>query len=54
MSRLRYNWICPTCDAPAGEHCRSLTTNRVTDTHKARLGWVGILGNGQYEEAEEK
>ncbi len=33
----RYNWPCPTCKAPAGERCRSLTTNRVTDTHMARL-----------------
>lgn len=43
MSRPRYNWSCPKCFAAAGSLCRSLTTNRVTDTHQARLGWVGIF-----------
>ena len=27
---------CPTCGAGVGESCRTLTTNRITDIHKAR------------------
>lgn len=28
---------CPKCGAKKGDRCRSLTTNRVTDTHVARI-----------------
>jgi hypothetical protein len=32
---------CPKCSAPAGKRCRTLTTNRSTDTHEARwLAWL--------------
>lgn len=27
---------CPKCKAPPQKRCRTLTTNRVTDTHEAR------------------
>lgn len=29
--------LCPTCNTPPGVRCRTLTTRRSTDTHKARL-----------------
>jgi hypothetical protein len=48
--RPRYAWGCDKCGAPAFEHCRSLTTGRITDTHKARLGWVGIFDNEPQED----
>ncbi len=28
---------CPKCGAKEGDRCRSLTTNRTTDTHLARI-----------------
>lgn len=37
MARPRFEWPCPKCGAPAGEHCRTLITNRVTDTHIDRF-----------------
>jgi hypothetical protein len=37
MSRPLYDVACPKCGAEPGWHCRSLTTNRVTDTHSARM-----------------
>jgi hypothetical protein len=53
MSRPRYNWACPTCEAAAGEPCRTtflaMHPGRVTDTHQARLGWVGIFENRDEE-----
>jgi hypothetical protein len=30
-------WVdCPTCPAKAGQKCRTMTTNRTTDTHTLR------------------
>jgi hypothetical protein len=34
MSPLDYE--CPKCHADRGKKCRTLTTNRSTDTHEAR------------------
>lgn len=36
-SRPRYDVACPKCGVAAGQHCRTLTTGRVTDTHNARI-----------------
>jgi hypothetical protein len=35
---------CPKCGAGQGEHCRTLTTNRSTDTHEARreAWWAAV------------
>lgn len=33
----QYNVKCPTCAAAPQQPCRSKTTNRVTDTHRARI-----------------
>ncbi len=33
----QYPTGCDTCGAVVGDPCRSLTTGRVTDTHKARI-----------------
>ena len=33
----QYPHPCPTCGAPANHPCRTRTTHRVTDTHKARI-----------------
>lgn len=38
--KIRYDWArvsCPKCGAGPDEHCRTLTTNRVTDPHDARI-----------------
>lgn len=40
-SRPRYDVPCPTCKVEPQAHCRSTTTNRVTDTHNARLRLEG-------------
>jgi hypothetical protein len=38
---------CPKCGSPAGKRCRTVNTNRSTDTHQARwqavahLRWMG-------------
>lgn len=37
MSRPKYLVACPTCGAPALEHCRSRTKGKTTDTHQARI-----------------
>lgn len=33
----KYPVACPTCHAKIKQPCRSMTTNRVTDTHQARI-----------------
>ena len=38
---------CPKCGAKAGDRCRALTSNRVTDTHTARMdALMGVLKAG--------
>ena len=37
MSAIQYQVACPTCSAEPERPCRTLTTNRVTDTHLARI-----------------
>ena len=36
---------CPKCGVGQGEHCRTLTTNRSTDTHEAR--WAAWQAAGR-------
>lgn len=49
MSRVRYPVKCPTCHAPAHEHCRTTPLSkhpgRVTDTHQARMAYRGYVGD---------
>ena len=36
---------CPKCGVGQGERCRTLTTNRTTDTHEARwMAWAAATG----------
>lgn len=37
MSGFLSSVPCPKCSAPVGEQCRSLTTDRKTDTHASRF-----------------
>lgn len=37
MSAPQYPNVCPTCKAKPYHRCRTLKTNRVTDTHTARV-----------------
>jgi hypothetical protein len=40
MASIPFDWAkfqCPTCNALPQQRCRTLTTGRTTDAHKARL-----------------
>jgi hypothetical protein len=56
-ARPTYPITCPKCGARPYEHCRALTSGRVTDTHTARIEAAnnchtnsrGIRGSGVWE-----
>jgi hypothetical protein len=39
---------CPKCGMGQGQKCRTLTTNRVTDTHEARTDQMMIAAAQRY------
>lgn len=36
------DYVCPTCGAEAGKRCRTLQTQRTTDTHTPRWDLVDL------------
>lgn len=45
---------CPSCPAKKGQRCRTLTTNRVTDTHILRMDRWDELRKRRREQGQEE